>query len=77
MTSSQLILYNSCLNIPIALFLMTLLVIYVASFSSPDLDVGCRKQIGKWSEILILNINVLKLVVIIALHTNLQEYNLL
>ena len=26
------------------------------------LDVGCRKQIQKWSEMSILNINVLKLV---------------
>ena len=41
---------------------MTLLVIYVTSFSSLGLDVGCRKQIGKWSEMSILNINVLKLV---------------
>ena len=62
MTSSQLVLYNSCLNSSIALLLMTLLVIYVTSFSSLGLDVGCRKQIGKWSEMSILNINVLKLV---------------
>ena len=41
---------------------MTLLVIYVASFSFLGLDVVHRKQIRKWSEILILNINILKLV---------------
>ena len=41
---------------------MTFLLIYVAPFSSLGLNVGCRKQIGKWSEISILNINVLKLV---------------
>ena len=40
---------------------MNLSVIYVALFSSLGLDVGCRKQTGKWSEISILNINVLKL----------------
>ena len=39
---------------------MPLLVIYVTLFSSQDLDVGCRKQIGKWSEISVLN--VLKLI---------------
>ena len=38
--------------------LLTLLVIYVTSFSS--LGLGCRKQLGKWSEMSILNINVLK-----------------
>ena len=40
---------------------MSLLVIYVTSFSSLGRDVSCRKQIGKWSEMSILNINVLKL----------------
>ena len=39
---------------------MPLLVIYVTLFSSQDLDVGCRKQIGKWSEMSVLN--VLKLI---------------
>ena len=62
MTASQLVLYNSCLNISIALLLMTLLVICVALFSFLGLDVGWRKQMRKWSEILILNISVLKLV---------------
>ena len=46
------------------LLLMTFLVIYVALFSTLSLDVGYRKQIGKWSEISILNVNVLKLVFI-------------
>ena len=41
---------------------MTLLVIYVAPFSSLSLDLDCRKQIGKWSEISNLKINVLKVV---------------
>ena len=40
---------------------MALLVIYVVLFSFLGLDVGCRKQMGKWFEILILNINVSKL----------------
>ena len=62
MTSSQLVLHNSWLNSSIALLLMTLLVIYVALFPSLCLDDGCRKQIGKWSEKSILNINILKLV---------------
>lgn len=42
--------------------LMALLVIYAALFSSLGQDVGNRKQIGKWCEILVLNIIVLKLV---------------
>ena len=41
---------------------MTLLGIYEASFSSLGLDVGCRKQIRKWLETTILDINVSKLV---------------
>ena len=41
---------------------MTLLVICVALFSFLGLGVGWRKQMRKWSEILILNISVLKLV---------------
>ena len=41
---------------------MILLVIYVTSFSSLGLDIGCRKQIEKWSQMSILNINVLELV---------------
>ena len=41
---------------------MTLLVVYEASCSSLGLDVGCRKQTRRWSEISILDINVLKLV---------------
>ena len=52
----KLVLYNSCLNSSIALLLMTLLVIYVTSFTSLGLDVGCRKQIGKWFETSILNV---------------------
>ena len=62
MILSQLVLYNSYLNISIAILLMTRLVLCVALFSSLGLDVGCRKKIGKWSEISILSINVLKLV---------------
>ena len=46
----------------IAVLLMTVLVLYVALFSSLGLDIGWRKKIGKWSEISILSINVLKLV---------------
>ena len=41
---------------------MTLLIMYVALFSSLGQDVGCQKQIGKWSEVSVLNIIVLKLV---------------
>ena len=62
MISSELVLHNSCLNISIALLLMTILVLYVGLFSSLCLDVGCRKQIGKWCEVSILDINILKLV---------------
>ena len=62
MTSFQSDLYDSCLNISIALLLMTVLVIYIALFSSFGVDGGWRKQIGKWSEISVLNIIVLKLV---------------
>lgn len=40
--------------------LMALLVIYAALFSSLGLDVGRWKHIGKWCEILVLNIIVLK-----------------
>ena len=40
--------------------LMALLVIYAALFSSLGLDVGSWKHIGKWCEILVLNIIVLK-----------------
>ena len=41
---------------------MTLLIMYVALFSSLGQDVGCQKQIGKWSEVSVLYIIVLKLV---------------
>ena len=41
---------------------MTVLVIYVALFSSLEVDGGWRKQTGKWSEISVLNVIVLKLV---------------
>ena len=41
---------------------MTLLIMYLALFSSLGQDFGCRKQIGKWSEVSVLNIIVLKLV---------------